>query len=423
MKKIISILSLFGVLAILSANANAAAGAAATVSVTDGAITAISLSAGGSGYTSAPTIFLLDSGGGTGAAASATVSDGAVTGVSVSGGGSGYTASSTQVIFLPSTSDIGTAPTETPSDAPTSTPDTSSLPDAPTSTPSQAQLVSVNVRGTIGSGGDKRIMGFKFTGQTQVLLRGVGPQLASYGLAVDTLLPDPKLRLFKYNDPQNTSAGSTELAQYNNDNYSTNSNVSEIDAVRQTLVPVLPFNDKQAVSMPTLDEGFYTLWIDDVNGATGIGVAAVDITDSASGASFTHLSARGLVQTTEFMFGGFQIVGEGTRKVFIRGRGPSLAIYNVPNVMPDTIIKVFKYDDGPGTPSTLLAESDDYGTQTNSDELKSFSTSLYGWPELDSKEGAMTMELEAGYYTVQLISTSADTDGNAWIGIDDVTGQ
>lgn len=400
-----------------------ASGAAATVTVENGAVTAITVSSGGTGYDNAPTIFLLDTGGGTGASATATVSGGAVTGVSVSAGGSGYTASSTQVIFLPNVSDIGDAPSETPTDVPTETPSTDDLPDAPDTTPAGAQLVSVNVRGTIGSGGDKRIMGFKFTGQTQVLLRGVGPQLASYGIPADTLLPDPSMRLFKYNDPQNTAAGSAELSQHANDNYSTNDNVSEIDAVRQTLVPVLPFNDKQAVSMPTLDEGFYTLWIEDTSGETGIGVAAVDITDSASGASFTHLSARGLVQTTEYMFGGFQIVGEGTRKVFIRGRGPSLAIYNVPNVMSDTVIKIFKYEDGPGTASSQIAENDDYVSESNSDELKSLSTSLYGWPELDDKEGAMTLDLEAGYYTVQLISTSTDTDGNAWIGIDDVTGQ
>ena len=31
-------------------------------------------------------------------------------------------------------------------------------------------------------------------------------------------------------------------------------------AVEQT-VPTGRFNDKQAVSMPALDEGFYTLWI------------------------------------------------------------------------------------------------------------------------------------------------------------------
>ena len=45
-------------------------------------------------YDNAP-IFLLDTGGGTGASATATVSGGAATGVSVSAGGSGYTESST----------------------------------------------------------------------------------------------------------------------------------------------------------------------------------------------------------------------------------------------------------------------------------------------------------------------------------------
>jgi hypothetical protein len=75
-----------GISAFCTKSAFAAGGAAATVSVADGAIIAISLTSGGTGYTSPPTIFLLDSGGGTGATATATVSNGAVTAVSVTAG-------------------------------------------------------------------------------------------------------------------------------------------------------------------------------------------------------------------------------------------------------------------------------------------------------------------------------------------------
>jgi hypothetical protein len=228
--------------------------------------------------------------------------------------------------------------------------------------------------------------------------------------------------LYKYKDPQNTTAGSDRITDGDNEDYTSNTNISEIDAVRAALNPAFPFNPKQAVSMPTLSEGFYTLRVQDVSGATGIGTAAVDL-PSSSTASFSHVSTRGLVQTTEYMFGGFQIIGTGKRKIFMRGRGPSLSKYNVPNVMTDTVLELKKYEDGPGTPSIDIDINDDYTSEANSAEILSLSTSLYGWPAIESKESALLLELDPGYYTIQLQSLSTSTDGNGWIGIDDVTDQ
>jgi hypothetical protein len=61
-----------------------------TATLSGGAITAVSVSSGGSGYTSAPTLSVSGSGGGTGATFTVTVTDGAVTAVAVATGGSGY---------------------------------------------------------------------------------------------------------------------------------------------------------------------------------------------------------------------------------------------------------------------------------------------------------------------------------------------
>ena len=59
-----------------------------------GTLSAISLTSGGSGYTTAPTV-ALTGGGGTGAAATATVSGGVVTGFTITNPGSGYTSAPT----------------------------------------------------------------------------------------------------------------------------------------------------------------------------------------------------------------------------------------------------------------------------------------------------------------------------------------
>jgi uncharacterized protein (TIGR02217 family) len=73
-------------------------GAYATATVVGGVVTAITLTNGGTGYTSAPTV-VITGGGGTSATATATVAAGAVTGFTVTNGGSGYTSTPTITIL------------------------------------------------------------------------------------------------------------------------------------------------------------------------------------------------------------------------------------------------------------------------------------------------------------------------------------
>jgi hypothetical protein len=321
---------------------------------------------------------------------------------------------------------FSTKPSVDPEDPPTTEPDTSDS-DLANLTPPEdnatqiARIVSVSVRGTIGAGDDKRIMGFRMNGTADVLLRGVGPALANFGIPSSTLLPDPKITLFRYinGDP---AQGSERVLEGDNDNYTSNSNSSDIENVRASYALDIPTNPLQAISMPTLSQGFYTSQVEDVSGETGIGWAGVDFSyPNTTSTSFLHVSTRGIVQTIEYMFSAFQIIGEGTRKLYIRGRGPSLADFGVPGVMPDPIIRVFKYDDDTFASSTMLAENDDYTSNANHLDILSYSTSLYGWPAINEKDPALVMDLGSGYYTVQLISTSTDNDGNGWIGVDDVT--
>lgn len=71
--------------------------ATATASVSAGAVSSITVSSAGEGYTVAPDV-VFDGGGGTGATATATISNGFVTGITVTAGGSGYTSAPT--VFL-----------------------------------------------------------------------------------------------------------------------------------------------------------------------------------------------------------------------------------------------------------------------------------------------------------------------------------
>jgi hypothetical protein len=70
------------------------AGAAATAAIGSGGVTGATVTAGGSGYATAP-IVTLTGGAGTGATATATVSNGVVTGVTITAPGTGYTSAPT----------------------------------------------------------------------------------------------------------------------------------------------------------------------------------------------------------------------------------------------------------------------------------------------------------------------------------------
>ena len=321
-----------------------------------------------------------------------------------------------------------------PTGQPSTPPDTSSLsslrvPSDTNGTTSQnAKIVSVSVRGFIGVGNDKRFMGFKINSTGSVLLRGVGPSLEGFGFHANPLLAAPIMTLHRYIN-EDPAQGSEPVSSGDNDNYTSNANTSEISTLVSSLPPVIPLHANQAVSLTSMTKGFYTSQVEDKNGGTGIGWAGVDLADTNGSAAFTHVSTRGLVSTGEYMFGGFQIVGTGKRKLFMRTRGPSLALFGVLGVMPNPTMQLHKYKDpygengDPDWSSALVAENDDYTTNSSADsaEIASLSQSLYGWPVLDAKDSGLILELEPGYYTLQLISETAASDGNGWMGIDDIT--
>ena len=81
-------------LAGVTSGSGGGSGATATASITDDAVSSVSVTNAGSGYTSAPNVSF-SGGAGSGAQATATVSSGEVTGITVTNGGSGYTSAPT----------------------------------------------------------------------------------------------------------------------------------------------------------------------------------------------------------------------------------------------------------------------------------------------------------------------------------------
>ncbi len=134
-----------------------------------------------------------------------------------------------------------------------------------TYTATTPRLVNISARAQVGTGGGVLIAGFVISGSTPrtVLIRGVGPTLAGYG--VTGCLPDPQLSLY-----QAKNGTSTLVAT--NDNWGGGSSLS----TAATQVGAFTLTSAyESVLLLTLPPGVYTAQVSGVNGATGIALVEV----------------------------------------------------------------------------------------------------------------------------------------------------
>jgi hypothetical protein len=114
-------------------------------------------------------------------------------------------------------------------------------------------LANISTRGFVNTGQGQLIGGFIIRGGAkQVLIRAIGPGLASQG--VSGVLAAPKLQIFQ---------GTTEIAS--NTGWKNNANKNDIIA---TTIP--PSNDADSALLVTLEPGLYTSVVSGADGGTGI---------------------------------------------------------------------------------------------------------------------------------------------------------
>jgi uncharacterized delta-60 repeat protein len=175
-----------------------------------------------------------------------------------------------------------------------------------------ASFQNLSARAHVFTGERILIAGFIIEGSENktILLRGLGPSLASFG--VPTPLADPTLSLFDH-------TGALIAA---NDNWKATQQ-AQIQATG-----LAPPNNLDAAILITLSPGAYTAFLQGKAMATGIGLAEVYDVDPNANAQPTNLSARAFVGTgNDVLIGGTIIRGNGTSllRVLVRALGPSLA--------------------------------------------------------------------------------------------------
>jgi hypothetical protein len=109
----------------------------------------------------------------------------------------------------------------------------------------------------------------------------------------------------------------------------------------------------------------------------------------------------------DILIAGFSIAGSGSKRLLIRGVGPSLAAFGVPGVLDDPKLEIFNSN------GVKIAESDNWepGISAVFSTVGAFGLSANG------KDAALVVNLDAGQsYTAQISGTNGST-GEALVEI------
>jgi hypothetical protein len=243
--------------------------------------------------------------------------------------------------------------------------------------PEAGQLLNIATRLRVQTGDNVLIGGFIISGTEpkKVMVRGIGPSLAGFGIA--DALADPILEVHD----------STHTLATNDDWKMRPDNTSQQAEIEAT--SLAPANDKESAIVTTLpaNNAGYTAVLRGKNNSTGIGVVEAYDLDVAANSRLANISTRGLVESGDNVLIGGIIASKGLTKVVVRAIGPSLTNFGIGNPLLDPTLELF---DDSGTP---IATNDDW--QTSQKSLIEETTLAPN----DLRECAIFANLHAGNYT------------------------
>lgn len=271
--------------------------------------------------------------------------------------------------------------------------------------PSAARLTALSVRAESGAGDNVLIVGLLVAGNAggstkSVVVRGLGPALAD---AVPAYIRDPELKVY--------SADGLIGA---NDDWDREQLTPVLDRIGlNTLKP----GSKDAALLSRFSEGGYTIHVGAKTRETGVAMAEIYEADGSEPGHLSALSVRASAGSGDkTLICGFIVGGSGTRRIVIRGLGPSLAQALGTGYLADPKIDLFRLAGDTGAWS-LVKTNDNYEpTRELFDAFAAAGLSPLG---AGSKDAALVADLAPGAYTVHLSGVN-DTTGVALIEVYEV---
>jgi hypothetical protein len=240
------------------------------------------------------------------------------------------------------------------------------------------RIVAVSTRASTQGGENSVMANFTIEGTAakSVLVRAVGPGLATFGVA--GVLPDPVLFLH--------DGSGAMVAQNDNWDSALASVFSSVGAFALTA------GSKDAALSSTLAPGTYTARVDGVG--TAAGEVLLEVYEAAAASRIAHSSTRANVASGGTHITGLSVGGTGTtgsKTFLIRAVGSSLG---VPGAMANPVVTVF-------TGSTQVATNDNFGTNANLDAINA-ATAAVGAMPLAANDAAVLVTLPGGSHSVQV---------------------
>ncbi len=252
-----------------------------------------------------------------------------------------------------------------------------------------SRIMNFSARAISGPGDQTLIMGFVVSGNNKnLLVRGVGPTLAAFGII--TPLADPLLTLYN----------NTGLLATNDDWSTTSTGASQSTVIAATASQVgafaLPAGSKDSSLLFMVNNGAHTSGLVRPNSTTGVALTEIYDIDPTVGSRLVNVSARMHITGGEgTLIAGFSIGGSVAKTVLIRGIGPSLAQFGVSGVLPDPIIAVY-------SGSTQIYSNDNWEASTATAAqivTASIAVGAFALPA-GSKDAVLLITLQPGNYTV-----------------------
>ncbi len=267
------------------------------------------------------------------------------------------------------------------------------------STATDVRIVGLSTRAQTGGAAGTAIAGFVIagTGTKQLVVRAVGPTLATLG--VSQALADPSFSLVR-----------DSAAIASNDNW------LATDATTFSRVGTfpLPAGSKDAAIVVDLTPGNVTAPVHAPAGTMGnVLLEGFDADEggSAPTARLAGVSARAHVGTgDDILIAGIVVTGSGSVKLLIRAVGPGLTAYGVTDVLADPQLTLNRG-------GTSLVSNDDWSAHPLAAEIVSAAATVGDFALTPgSKDAALLVTLPAGIYTA-LVQGAGNTTGTALVEV------
>jgi len=265
-----------------------------------------------------------------------------------------------------------------------------------------ARLANISSRALVGTGTNIAIAGFVVSGSPgstkQVLIRGVGPSLAQFG--VSGILEQPVLGLF--------DASGTSIAS--NTGWDTSPNADQVAAAAAAAGAfALSAGSGDSALLVNLPPGSYTAQVSGTNEGTGVALAEVYELEEGE-PQLLNISTRAYVGTgSNVQIAGIVISGSQPATVLVRAVGPTLAVFGLSGTLAQPSLSVVD------SSQNTLATNTGWSANSNASAIASASASVGAFDlPAGSSDCALLLTLPPGSYTA-VVSGVGGSSGTALV--------